>query len=91
MMSLDEFAAFNHEVNSDKCLDLEEKEANRLTDEQAREMISDISNCKSVSDFEGLSKFEKENFVKEFKKSGVSVRQICRLTGMSYYLVQRID
>lgn len=54
-------------------------------------MIAGISNCKSVSDFEGLSKTEKEHFVKEFKKSGISVRQACRLTGMSYYSVKRID
>ena len=91
MMPIDEFAAFNHEENTDKCLELEEKETVRLTDEQAREIIIGISNCRSVSDFEKLSKTEKESYVKEFKKSGVSVRQVCRLTGMSYYLVQRID
>jgi len=35
-MPLDEFTAFNHEENTDKCLEVEEKEVVRLTDEQAR-------------------------------------------------------
>ena len=91
IMSLDEFTAFNHEENTDKCLEIEEKEAVRLTDEQARNIISKISGSNSVSDFEKLTKDLKEVYVKEFKKFGVSVRQICRLTGMSYYTVQRID
>ena len=91
IMSLDEFTAFNHEENTDKCLEIEEKEAVRLTDEQARAIISKISGSNSVSDFEKLTKDLKEVYVKEFKKFGVSVRQICRLTGMSYYTVQRID
>lgn len=91
IMSLDEFTAFNHEENTDKCLEIEEKEVVRLTDEQARNIISKISGSNSVSDFEKLTKDLKEVYVKEFKKFGVSVRQICRLTGMSYYTVQRID
>ena len=62
-----------------------------MTDEQARNIISKISGSDSVSDFEKLTKDLKEVYVKEFKKIGVSVRQICRLTGMSYYTVQRID
>ena len=72
-------------------MEIEEKEAVRLTDEQARNIISMISGSNSVSDFEKLTKDLKEVYVKEFKKFGVSVRQICRLTGMSYYTVQRID
>lgn len=91
IMLLDEFTAFNHEENTDKCLEIEEKEVVRLTDEQARAIISKISGSNSVSDFEKLTKDLKEVYVKEFKKFGVSVRQICKLTGMSYYTVQRID
>ncbi|MBQ7862463.1 MAG: transposase, partial [Clostridia bacterium] len=74
IMSLDEFTAFNHEENTDKCLEIEEKEAVRLTDEQARNIISKISGSNSVSDFEKLTKDLKEVYVKEFKKFGVSVR-----------------
>ena len=39
IMPLDEFTAFNHEVNTDKCLEIQEKENTRLTDEQARAII----------------------------------------------------
>lgn len=91
MLPLYEFAQFNREVNTDKCLELNEKAEIRITDEQARIMISNISNCNSVADFERLATADKEHFVAEFKKAGISIRQICRLTGMSYYMVQKID
>ena len=45
IMPLDEFTAFNHEENTDKCLEVEEKEVVRLTDEQARAIIKLCSGC----------------------------------------------
>lgn len=91
IMPLDEFTAFNHEKNTDKCLESEEKTEVRMTDRQAREKIVKISDCYSVSDFERLSSSDKQKYISEFKKAGISIRQISRLTGVSYYTVQKSD
>ncbi len=89
MMPLDEFAAFNHEENSDKCLELEEKETIRLTDEQAKAIIELYSGCRSATEFQQLSKDDKEKFIAEFKNRGLSIRQASRLTGVSVGLVRK--
>ncbi|MBE6774904.1 MAG: transposase [Ruminococcaceae bacterium] len=91
IMPLDEFAAFNHEENKDKCLEMEDKTQIRMTDKQARENIIKISNCFSVADFERLSSEKKQMYISKFKQAGISIRQICRLTGVSYYTVQKTD
>ncbi len=89
MMPLDEFAAFNHEENTDKCLEIEEKETVRLTDEQAKTIIELYSGCKNATEFQALPKAEQEKYVKEFKSRGLSVRQTVRLTGISKGLVEK--
>ena len=89
IMPIDEFAAFNHEENTDKCLELEEKEAVRLTDEQAKRIIEMSSGCSNASEFQQLSECDKEEYLNEFKNKGLSIRQVSRLTGVSFGLVRK--
>ncbi len=67
IMPLDEFTAFNHEENTDKCLEVEEKEVVRLTDEQARVIIKLCSGCNNATEFQPLPKAEQEKNIEEFK------------------------
>ena len=89
IMPLDEFAAFNYEENTDRCLELEEKEVIRLTDEQAKAIIELYSGCRNVTEFQALSKVEQEKCIEDLRDKGLSIRQMVRLTGTSKGLVEK--
>ncbi len=90
IISKDEFIAFNNEKASETCLDIEDKPTIKVTDEQAKRIIEKYSKCKSVAEFQALDIKTRDKYLKYFKKKGISIRQISRLTGTSYYLVQKI-
>lgn len=73
-----------------KCLDVEERTIKRVTDEEARKIIKKISKCENVTEFQALPIGKRDKYLKMFKEKGVSIRQISRLTGVSYYVVQKI-
>ena len=88
MLGKDEFIRFNNEANDDFCMD--ECVDNRISDEEGKKIIKEISNCENVEQFIKLPQEEKEKYVKKIKENGLSYRQICRLTGLSYGVVRRI-
>jgi len=88
MLGKDEFIRFNNEANDDFCMD--ECGDNRISDEAGKRIIKEISNCEGVEQFIKLSVEEKEKYVRKIKEKGLSYRQICRLTGLSYGIVRRI-
>lgn len=61
----------------------------KMTDEQARKIIEKYSKCKSVADFQALSIAQRDKFLKVFKEKGLSIRQISRLTGVSFNVVRK--
>ncbi len=72
-----------------QCLDLPEKIIKRVTDEIAQIIIRDISGCTSMSDFQRYDLSQQKLWFQQIQSNGVSIRQISRLTGVSYSLVQR--
>ena len=89
LVSKDDFAKFNNEKVIDSCLDIEDKPKIKVTDEQAKRIIEKYSKCKNVAEFQALDiKFRNKCLI-YFKEKGISIRQISRLTGTSYYLVQK--
>lgn len=86
----DVFVEFNNKPNSAKCLDVEESPVKRVTDEEARKIIKRYSKCENVSEFQALPIAKRDKFLRIFKDKGISLRQISRLTGVSYYVVQKI-
>lgn len=84
------FIEYNYEPTSVKCLDVEERASKRVTDEEARKIIKKISKCENVTEFQALPIGKRDKYLKMFKEKGVSIRQISRLTGVSYYVVQKI-
>lgn len=61
-----------------------------VTDRQARSIILEITGCDNVTSFQSISESKKNDCVRRLKELGVSLRQICRLTGMTYYAVQKV-
>jgi putative transposase len=89
MTGKDEFVNFNNQINDDKCLELEDIKF-RLTDEQAKKVMTKISKCNNVSEFQTLDIKKRDNYIRAFKENDMSVRQISRLTGMNFGIVRKI-
>ena len=83
------FAEFNVENTNDKCLEIEEKPIVRVTDEQAQRIIYRYSKCKSVADFQNLNIKQRDMCLIKFRENGLSIRQIRRLTGVSFGIVRK--
>ncbi len=82
------FHIFHTEKNNDNCLEHEQKKW--LDDEEATEIIIKVT---SVEDITQIKEFEKDKIkeiIRELKKRGLSIRQIVRLTGLSFAVVRKI-
>jgi len=72
------------------CLDMTDKPIYATGDEQVRSMILKISGCKNIPDFQSLDISMRNACIKDLKEKGFSIRQLSRLTGVSYSTIQRI-
>lgn len=85
----EEFVRFSKEENDDNCLDIDEKKF-RLSDKDAKEIIKKISKCNNTTEFQELSQELRNKYIAKLKQKGLSIRQICRLTGVSFAIVRNI-
>ena len=74
----------------DTCMDIPEASMPRLTDEQAKNQMRKITKCDSSAEFQALTREKKDKLISKMKSGGLSIRQISRLTGETYYLIQKI-
>lgn len=84
----EQFIDFHNELNDDKCLDIEDNNF-RLTDEEAKSIIQKISKCKTITDFQNLDIKKRDKYLKLCREKGLSIRQISRLTGISFNIVRK--
>lgn len=89
MIGKDDFIKFNNEKSFGQCLDIEEKMIIKVTDEQARKIIEKYSKCKNASEFQALDIKARDRCLKELRENGLSIRQISRLTGVSFNIVRK--
>ena len=89
VISKDDFIAFNNEPSFDKCLEIEDNLPVKVTDEQAQKIIQKYSKCKNVAEFQVLDIKTRDKYLKKFKENGLSIRQISRLTGVSFGTVRK--
>ncbi|MBE7031943.1 MAG: transposase [Ruminococcaceae bacterium] len=89
LLKKDEFIAFNDEKNDDVCLDIYPKEF-RINDNDARKMIKKVSKCDNATEFQLLEQKQRDIYIKRLKYKGLSIRQISRLTGVSFAVVRKI-
>ena len=68
----------------------EEQITRRVIDEEARKIIKKYSKCENATEFQALDLKSRDKYLRKFKEKGISIRQISRLTGVSYYIVQKI-
>ena len=87
--SREELIEFVQMPNTDVVLD-EEQFDRRLREEYEKEVMLQITGCKSVSEFQQLEKPVQEAFVRELYQAELSTGQISRLTGIPKTTVYRM-
>ena len=70
-----------HTISEQRCL--EYYPSSRIFDQDALKIIQTITSCNSPSDFQHLELFQRNAYLKQLSKFGISVRQLSRLTGIS--------
>jgi hypothetical protein len=88
MISMEAVINFSKEKHNNECLEFDEN-PNRLSDADAKEIIQKISGCKNSSEFQTLENTQRDEYIKELRANGLSIRQICRLTGISFAIVRK--
>jgi len=83
------FEEFSNMQTADKCLDIPESSIKRVTDESAFYIMKKITKCQNASEFQKLDIKKKEECFTKLHNSGLSLRQISRLTGESLGYIQR--
>lgn len=82
------FQKFNKEENKDKCLDYEETA--RINDIEAAKIIMEVAGVENTSEVQNFEKEKRNIIIKQLKKARLSIRQIARLTGISFGVIRRI-
>lgn len=90
LCTIEEFVGLNNDEVKTECMDISDKTITRVTDEQAKELIRKIARCESVSEFQRLEIIARDKYLKKLKDKGVSIRQLSRLTGVSFSVIRKI-
>lgn len=81
------FREFNAEVNDDNCIEYED--IFRLDDLDAKEIIREIVNKENIKELQKFEKNHRNSILKQLKSRGLSIRQIERLTGISFGVIRK--
>jgi len=79
---------FNQEKNDDRCLEYDD--GIRLNDSEAATVIQNVAEVKSPGEIQNFAKQKRNKAIKEFRRIGLSIRQIERLTGISFGVIREI-
>lgn len=88
-MTKKQFENYHSEINSDECLE-DKSGYYRLTDSEAKLIIEKSTKCKTINDFQILDVVTRDKKIEKLKQKGLSIRQISRLTGISFGIVRKI-
>ena len=76
------------EVDENKCLD--DSDVKHLSDGEAMRIMANLTKGQTISGLSAIPKAERDLLLRDFKAvSGLSLRQIARLTGLGYQTVNR--
>lgn len=89
IISADEFVRYNKESSDDRYLDMPNRPCAVLSDEQAKNLMNEVSGCKNTSDFQLLDRDSKSKFISTLHMKGAGINQLCRITGCSKTVVYR--
>ena len=84
-----ELKKFHNVYDDAKCLEMDDQPAIRLTDEDASQVMNKVAKCRSVGEFSELDELLKIKYIQKMNEKGCSIRQICRLTGITKGIVEK--
>lgn len=87
-IAIELFQRFNKEENKDKCLDYEEEA--RINDIEAAKIIIEVAGIENAMQIKSFEKEKRNKIIKQLKNRGLSIRQIERLTGISFGVIRNI-
>lgn len=90
-VSVESLVEMSREYMTEECLEMRDAPPRRVTDQQAKQLMKQVSGCDNPSAFQALAAGDQEKSIQRMKSAGVSVRQISRLTGATYYVIQKIS
>ena len=79
----------SREQMTEECLEMRDAPLQRVTDQQAKQLMQETTGCSDAASFQALKTEERGRGIGAMKKAGLSIRQISRLTGVSYYAIQK--
>ena len=85
---MEQFKKFNEQENEDKSLEYDD--GTRLNDIEATKVIQQIGEAKNPKDLQSFEKEKRNEVIKKLKMNGLSIRQIQRLTGISFGIIRKI-
>lgn len=87
MISITKLKVFTMENNTDCFMENESKRKLGVTDTKAKEIMQTIFGGSTVAAFQALDNLRKKLVLIKLRKRGLSINQICRLTGTARRLV----
>jgi REP element-mobilizing transposase RayT len=84
----DSFIKFNNENKTDRCMDVSD-DAGKINDADGAAIMQSISNCANSAEFQSLDTSRRDRYIRELRQKGLSIRQISRLTGVSFGIVRK--
>ena len=91
MIGIEEFKRYSADPVDDEKRMLEPEEPRALmTDAQAKKLLEIYSGCSNGYEFHSVSKEKRNDVIKRLYDSGAGFNQICRVTGWSQPVVQRV-
>ena len=76
-------------VNDDNILDIDYREGGVLTDEEVRSRLAELSGITIPTEIQHMDKEKRNRLLKSLCEYGANIRQISRITGVSYGVIYR--
>lgn len=83
-----QFELFHQTAETDQCLEISEKK--RWRDQEAIALIKNLAGVENLVMIQQFERAKRDDIIRACKEEGLSIRQIERLTGISFGVIRRI-
>lgn len=85
--AIEAFQKYTNEANEDCCLDC--NEPNRISESEAYEILKKKMNGKQLTAIRAMDPSARNIILNHLRNEGLSLRQICRITGLPFHIVRK--
>ena len=73
----------------ENCMEMSDTPSRRITDQAVLKLMRELTRCGDPASFQKLPVADQQRYLSIMRKKGASIRQLSRLTGLSYYMIQK--